>query len=190
MLEDAELVELAKAGDQEALQALFRRYQNRIFSYLFRMLGRKEEAEDAAQETFINAFRTVKRYKEEGRFHSWLFTIAHREGLRMLRKRKRAPLSVSQFEDQRCLDLPDPAPLPSQRVMEKQELEHLEYALRKLSDSEREVVILRLVDDVPFKEVAEITGAPLNTVLGRMHNATKKLRKILERDRVSDEKRS
>ncbi len=93
ILLDENLIERAKQGNSIAAEQLFRRYQNRVFNYLYRMLRNKTLAEDAAQETFIKGLRGLKNYKEKGSFKSWLFKIAYREGLRVLKKEKKYMLA-------------------------------------------------------------------------------------------------
>jgi RNA polymerase sigma-70 factor (ECF subfamily) len=187
MVPENRLITLACERNQWAAESLFRRYQDRIFGYLIRMIGDRELAEDAAQETFIRGFRSLKTYREQGSFKTWLFQIAHREGLRMMEKERRRGLvarSATDDDEQKTYAIADPSPLPTEILMHQEQVQHLESALNCLSDQEKQVVLLRLTEELPFKEIARITDAPLNTVLGRMHNGVKKLKQVLNQEGI------
>jgi RNA polymerase sigma-70 factor (ECF subfamily) len=177
MVCDSELIRDAQNGDTEALEQLLRRYQGRIFSYLVRMLGNRRDAEDATQETFVNAIRALKDYREQGQFKSWLFQIAYREGLKVVKKRK----SRRETAQDSVAEIISDALSPREQIINKERRQLLETAIQELSDAERQVVLLRLYEDMPFKEIAKIIDRPLNTALNRMHSATAKLRKKLLR---------
>ncbi len=183
MVPEKHLITLACEGNQWAAESLFRRYRDRIFSYLIRMIGNRELAEDAGQETFTRAFRSLSTYREQNSFKSWLFRIAHREGLRMLKKERRHGMTARSVADdgQMSDDIADPSPLPTEILMHREQVQRLESALQSLNDPEKQVVLLRMTEGLPFKEIARMTEAPLNTVLGRMHNGVKKLKQALSR---------
>jgi RNA polymerase sigma-70 factor (ECF subfamily) len=184
MVPDEQLVKMACEGNQMAAAQLFRRYHDRVFSYLFRMIGDRGLAEDAAQETFFKGFRALRKYREKGQFKSWIFTIAHREGLRMLKKEKRYGMIASSpnVEEYHERELADPSPRPEDILVHQEQVRGLERALAHLTDPEKQVVLLRLYEGLPFKDIAHIMKCPLNTVLGRMHNAAKKLKKELSKE--------
>lgn len=184
MVPDEQLVKMAREGDQTATEQLFRRYHDRVFSYLFRMIGDRGLAEDAAQETFFKGFRSLRKYREKGQFKSWIFTIAHREGLRMLKKEKRHGMTASSPNDEERheREIADPSPRPEDILMHQEQVRGLEQALDHLTDPEKQVVLLRLYEGLAFKDIARIMRCPLNTVLGRMHNAVKKLKKELSKE--------
>lgn len=188
MVPDERLITLARQGNQSAAENLFRRYYERIFSYLVRMIGDRDLAEDAAQEAFIRGFRSLKTYRNHGSFKSWIFRIAHREGLRMLKRERRHSMAAPLPKDDVYQDIADSAPLPEDIVVHHEQLQRLETALERLNDAERQVVLLRMSEGLPFKEIAGITGTPLNTVLGRMRNAVKKLRRELNQENAADER--
>ncbi len=183
MVPDERLIQLAGDGNQSAAEQLFRRYHDRIFSYLIRMIGDRNLAEDAAQEAFIRGFRFLKTYQEQGSFKSWIFRIAHREGLRMLKREKRHGMTAANpdTDGQAEREVADPSPSPSEILMQQEQARRLERALEHLTDPEKQVVLLRLHEGLPFEDIARIMRCPLNTVLGRMHNAVKKLKKELSK---------
>jgi RNA polymerase sigma-70 factor, ECF subfamily len=181
-LRDRSLVEAWAGGDDSAMERLLRAYQNRIFSFLLRMLRNAHDAEDAAQEAFIRAARNLQRFDPaKGAFKGWLFQIAYREGLRLIDKRKRLPVGEGAWS---ALDTPppeavDPAPLPGQNLLVREQAAALEEAIARLPDAERQVVLLRTASGLRFREISEMMKTPLNTTLGRMHNATCKLKEWL-----------
>jgi len=180
MQQERELIELAKSGSRDALEMLFRQYQNKLYGFLLRMLQSPELAQDATQNTLVNAMRGLKNYTEQGQFKSWLFTIAHREGLRVLRSSSKHSDKAVEYLDQAF----GSSEHPGAAYDRKQEVKLLEAAIQRLPAPEREVVLLRLREDLPFKEISKITGVRLNTVLGRMHNATKRLKKLLTQEEL------
>ncbi len=181
MIPDERLIHMAHEGNQSAAEQLFRRYHDRIFSYLIRMIGDRGLAEDAAQETFFRGFRSLKKYREQGLFKSWVFQIAHREGLRVLKREKRHSMiaASSEAEEHTEREIPDPSPLPTEVLMHQEKTRCIERALEHLTGAEKQVVLLRLYEGLAFKDIARITKCPLNTVLGRMRNGVKKLKKAL-----------
>jgi len=171
---DAEQIErYLQTGDPAAAEALFTTHQQPLFNYLRTFLPRHHDAEDALQETFYRALRALPNYREKCQFRAWLYRIAHNVAISLLRR------------DQRQQTQPDfaelPAPLESvwETAANRDDLDHIERAIALLPAAEREVLILRLRSDLPFREIAELTGAPLNTVLGRMHNARHRLKSAL-----------
>jgi len=179
-----ELIRDAKRGDLSATEMLFGRYQNSIFGYLSRMMPDRFMAEDATQETFLRAYRGLKRYKEYGSFKYWLFQIARREGLRILARegnqmKRYVPGSVQGLEE----TTPDPDLLPVDHVISNQQQTEVEECIGMLPVLEREVVLLRMHQGLKFREIARITKSPLNTVLSRMHTAINRLRKMLHEEK-------
>jgi RNA polymerase sigma-70 factor (ECF subfamily) len=181
MLEDAALITRWRNGDDAALETLLRRYEGDIYGYQLRMLHSVEDAQDAAQETFVRAVKGLRRrYRERGYFKRWLFSIARREGLRALRRRKSRREEAADEEISR---LEDGAPPPGARIEQADEAWRVRRAVDRLPYVEKEVVLLRIYSELPFKEIARILGCPLNTALGRMHNAKKRLRTALMKGR-------
>ncbi len=176
---DSGLVERARGGDLYALDIVLRRYENKIFSYLCRMLGNRQDAEDATQETLMNAHHALKKYREQGQFRSWIYRIAYREGLRMIRTRKRLPTKETDLSSviEKGLESMDTAPWPNTQLQHTERVEALEQALNQLPDIERHVILLRIQSDLTFQEIATVTKSPINTVLGRMRNGTLRLKK-------------
>ncbi len=158
---------------------LFRREFEPVYRFLLGMLGNEACAADAAQDTFRRAVEAWGRYEEKGRFRSWLFTIARREGLRVLRDRSRQAEEGEGEAD----DFADEAPWPDAVAVAREDYRVLREAVNELAAPEREVVLMRVDAGLRFREIAEITDEPLSTVLNRMSRAVAKLRKKWEQEK-------
>lgn len=172
---DDELIEAFRHGDGSAFERLYRRHAAGIFTYL-RMQAR-EEAEDLLQETFSRASRALPRYRPDGRFPAWLFSIARN----LVRDGRRRP--------HREVPLDDEPELAAEGSLEERQTSRVAVreALRALPVEQREVVLLRAYGDLSFVEIARLLGCPPATAVTRMHRALERLRRVLlvkEVDRV------
>ncbi len=181
MLVVAELEKLpvaqAKAGEPEAWDALFRRYQLPLYVYVFELVHDEQTSLDLVQETFIAAARHIANLREEAKFGSWLFGIAHQKCVQSWRKqnhrealREEITETAEEFED-------DPSELLIQR---EQEAEFMNL-LNQLPSPQRAVLLLHFVEGFSLEEIAGVTGAQLGTVKSRMHYAKKAMRKLMEK---------
>ena len=166
----------AKAGKPEAWDALFRRYQMPLFVYVFELVHDEQTSLDLVQETFIAAARHIAGLRDDNKFGSWLFGIAHQKCIQNWRKQNRREAlreeiaaAPEEFES-------DPGELLVQR---EQEAEFMNL-LNELPEPQRAVLLLHFVEDFSLEEIADITGAQPGTVKSRMHYAKKALRKLLE----------
>ena len=175
---DARLVRQYLAGDENAFQKLYERYERPLFSFIFRYIGDRQGSEDVFQQTWYKAINALESYKEQGRFFSWLLGIAHNCCIDLVRRsgqrRKREVLIDERYEGKDA-DADNP-----ETVLEKKEQRiRLEEAIGRLPEDQKEVVLMRLHGEIPYKEIARIVKSPLNTVLGRMHYAIANLQRIL-----------
>ena len=179
-LSDAELVqEYCRSGDLRAAGELVDRHAAPVHRFLWQMLRQQQDCEDASQETFRKVLRALPQYQERERFASWVFRIARNEGLAVLRKRGRF-LPDETETGSRAERTAAPHPSSAERVALREEVQKVDEAISELPTAEKEVVLLRLRENLDFREIAEITHSPLNTVLGRMHRARQKLKKAIE----------
>jgi len=184
MLAVAESKELpvreAKAGDPEAWNRLFQRYQLPLYSYVFELVRDEQASLDIVQETFINAVRYLDRLRDDGKFGSWLFGIAHQKCIQRWRKQPR--------EESICVEdleiVSDDGPGPSDWLISKEQEEEFMRQLNQLPPPQRSVLLLHIVEDFSLEEIATITGAAIGTVKSRLHYARKSLRKIIEKERT------
>lgn len=181
---EAGLIRRAMADDEVAMAALFAPQQDRIFSYIYRWVGHWQTAEDLAQDVLVKAMHALPRYRHRGHFRAWLFTIARRE-LFMHLRRDRVRRLYRKFvrenpEEQRRI-APEIA-CPSRLLEREEECARLRDCIQRLPSNERDVVLLRIYSELPFREIAEMLGCPLNSALTRMHKAQKRLKTMMEQD--------
>jgi len=181
---DEELLAAYQQGDAGAFELLLRRHRAPLFTFLLRMLGDRERAEDLAQETFLRIVRGAQAWEQRARFQTWLFTIARNLCVDQSRR--------DRFRRADSLDEPGPDDgpakidsVPSREIDPARGAESarlrpvLQRALLALPAEQREVFILREQAGVPFKEIAELVGVNENTVKSRMRYALEGLRKAL-----------
>lgn len=188
ILTDQELAAAFKAGDIEALGALMERHKAAVYGYLLRLTARPDVAEDLFQEVFLKLVRKPGAYTEREKFKAWLFTVARNAAMDHFR-RESSRNSVYFSEGSKPLtdeDAPGPletavSPEPGpQEVLENRALgEKIGAALERLSPDQREIFYLRHYSELSFKEIAEMLGLPIGTVLARMSRAAALLRKEL-----------
>ena len=164
----------ARAGEPAAWDALFRRYQLPLYVYVFELIRDEQAGLDIVQETFIAAARHIGGLREDNKFGSWLFGIAHQKCVQRWRKRKEIlfdeiPETPDEFEDG-----PDDL-----LIRQEQETEFMNL-LNQLPLPQRSVLLLHFVEEFSLEEIARITETQLGTVKSRLHYAKKSLRKLLE----------
>lgn len=168
-VEDRDLIAKARRGDVEAYNLLVSRWERRIFSYLFRLVSNREDAMDLSQDVFLKAYQNLPKLDDESRFSAWLFRIAHNEAFSLLRKRR--PESDLAGE---------PRPVDTGLRLLPMELSlAVESALRRLSDDQREAVLLKVYQGFKFEEMAEVLGCPVSTVKSRLYTALDLLKTTL-----------
>jgi RNA polymerase sigma-70 factor (ECF subfamily) len=184
----AALVHRCRDGDGEAFETLFHMFRRPLYGYLARTTGDRHLAEDLLQDVFLRMVEHLDRYEESGRFQAWLFRIAANRVRDWARRRSRAEhVGGAAAKDGRdettAVDRPVDQP-PEADLIRGEQVRRLESELQGLEAEEREVLLLRHYSGLAFREIAEITEAPLGTVLARSHRALAKLR---ERMQTSDD---
>jgi RNA polymerase sigma-70 factor (ECF subfamily) len=183
---DETLMRAFKAGDARAFEQLVRRHRAGVFNFLLRLSGQRQRAEDLLQETWIKVIRNAAGWEPKAKFTTWLYTIARNLCMDALRKegyRKAESLDASSGagDDERTLGerLPSGGAAPDREAHNAAMRPLIERALAALPAEQREVFVLREYCGTPFKEIAEVTGTPENTVKSRMRYALESLRRSL-----------
>lgn len=186
VLSDSELISLYIGGDESALKALILRYEQQVFTYILSMVKHRELAEDLFQDTFIKVVNTIRTggYKDEGKFLQWAMRIANNLKIDYFRKEQRLPLyeSNGDFNIFDTLGIEDPS--VEQKMIQEQIYTDIKELLQYLPEEQREVLEMRIYQDISFKEIAEITKVSINTALGRMRYALINLRKMVEEKKL------
>ena len=180
---DYELIEGYKNGCLSDFELLVSKYQEQIYNYVFSIVRDRQLTDDIFQDTFVKIIRTLKAglYKDEGKFIQFAMRIAHNLIIDHFRKENRIPVVESSSEDYNYLDN---APITDPSVEQGMIVDQIHSDLRKMIDrlpmEQKEVLRMRIYDDLSFKEIADITNVSINTALGRMRYALINLRKMAE----------
>jgi RNA polymerase sigma-70 factor (ECF subfamily) len=168
-VEDRDLVAKARRGDVEAFNLLISRWDKRVYNYVLRLVQNREDALDTAQEVFLKAYQSLGKLEDSSRFGPWLFRIAHNEAFSLLRKRR---------PESELTDEMRPRP-PSLRLLPVEVSLAVERALERLSEDQREAVVLKVYQGFKFEEMAEILACPVSTVKSRLYAALDLLKDTL-----------
>ena len=164
----------ARAGEPAAWDVLFRRYQLPLYVYVFELVRNEQTSLDLVQETFIAAARHITGLRDDDKFGSWLFSIAHQKVIQHWRKRREIPLDE-------IPDLPDEfEDGPDDLLIRREQEAEFMNLLNQLPPPQRAVLLLHFIEDFSLEEIARITETQLGTVKSRLHYAKKSLRKLLE----------
>ena len=179
---DKELIERYQEGDVHSFELLIGRYQKQVYSYILTLVKDKQLADDVFQDTFVKVIQTVKSktYRDDGRFLQFAMRIAHNLVIDYFRKENRIPTVESSSEDYNYIDnVPITDHSVEQGMIVDQVHSDLHRMIAFLPDEQREVLRMRIFDDMSFKDIADITNVSINTALGRMRYALINLRKMM-----------
>jgi len=180
---DEELIlEFQQNNTVKAYEILVQRYKNPLINYIYRFLGDYETCADIVQETMIKVYRNKDSYKSIARFSTWIYTIAGNLARTEYQRRKRRNLfSISSYgDDDETFDIPDESARPDVITDSGIKNEIIQKALLKVSDSYREMVILRDIQEMSYEEIAEVTGITVGTVKSRINRGRSQLQKLLK----------
>ena len=171
-------VQQAREGKPEAWDALFRRYQLPLYVYVFELVHDEQTSLDLVQETFIAAARHIGGLRDDAKFGSWFFGIAHQKVIQFWRKRGGKGILLDEIPD-----LPDEFDeAPDDLLIRREQEAEFMNLLNQLPPQQRAVLLLHFVEDFSLEEIARITETQLGTVKSRLHYAKKSLRKLLEQN--------
>ncbi|MHC1742991.1 MAG: sigma-70 family RNA polymerase sigma factor [Syntrophobacteraceae bacterium] len=185
--DERRLVASAARGDRGAFDQLIRAHMNRVFNLCSRMMGDHEEAGDCAQDTFLKAYRSLKNFRGESSFSTWMCSIAvntcktrlQSAAYRYGRHAVSLASAGSSMSDAGNVDPPDPAPTVLETI-ERHEMERsLHNAIQALPTDARTVIVLRDVEGFSYEEISRMTGWPIGTVKSRIARARDQLRESI-----------
>jgi len=186
LIQDAELVSNYINGNEASLSILIERHKQKIYSFIYSKVYDRDITEDVFQDTFIKVIRTLKRgkYNEEGKFLPWVMRIAHNLVIDHFRKNSRMPKFDNAGEFSIFSVLSDSS-LNAEKTMIKTQVESdVRRIIEELPEDQKQVLLMRMYQDMSFKEISERTGVSINTALGRMRYALINLRKVIEKHNI------
>lgn len=178
------LIDECLKGQTAAFGELVRRYQDRLFNTVYRLVDSAEDAQDVVQEAFLHAYQSLDRFKRDSQFFTWLYRIAVNLAISLKRKQRTAVRWHGDREGQRSVPEPfDASELsqPDQALERADEERRIQAALNRLSPEHRAVLILKDLEDQKYETMAEILQLPIGTIRSRLHRARLELREVLEK---------
>lgn len=182
-LTDEQLVELAVSEEPDAFGEIVRRWERKIFALCFGMLGREDDARDAAQEAFIAAYRNLSNFRGEAKVSSWLHRIAVNQCLTTKRRQKSRAEDFLDDEDgsEERVFIASPHLSPARMTEKSERMNLVRSAVGALPSELRQVIVMKEFEEMTFQEISETLELPLSTVKSRLYTALKQLRMRLER---------
>jgi len=176
---DAELVERLKGGDTRALDELFRRHREVAYGIAYRLVGNRDDALDVVQESFIHVMRGVHTFRGQSSFRTWLYRIVTHASLDY--RRWRALRTAESLDGESA---PDPGPDQGQRSPQDEAADRdlyaaIEQALANISEKNRAALVLFAIEGLSYKEIADVLGISVGTVMSRIFNARQRLKELL-----------
>lgn len=186
LIQDAELISNYIKGDESALSVLIERHKQKIYSFIYSKVYDRDITEDIFQDTFIKVIRTLKlgKYNEEGKFLPWVMRIAHNLVIDHFRKNKRMPKFDNAGEFSIFSVLSDSSLNAEKSLIKDQVESDVRRIIEELPEDQKQVLLMRMYQDMSFKEISERTGVSINTALGRMRYALINMRKVIEQNNI------
>ncbi len=181
---DAALLRAVLDGDTTAYQGLVEKYQNRVYAMVYGMVRNREDARDITQDAFVKAYRNLQGFRLESSFYTWLYRIARNLAIDHTRKQKRQATGafdegVAARDGDGGIHEVHHQDSPRKALERKQLYARIMAALDKLPPEQKEIILLREVEGLAYKEIAEVMEIPEGTVMSRLYYARKKLQKLL-----------
>ena len=186
LITDAVLVKNYIEGDENALSILIHRHKQKIYSFIYSKIFDKDITEDIFKDTFIKVIKTLKmgKYNEEGKFLPWVMRISHNLVIDHFRKNTRMPKFDNSGEFSIFSVLSDSSLNAEKRLIKDQVESDLRRLIEELPEDQKEVLVMRMYNDMSFKDISDKTGVSINTALGRMRYALINLRKVIEKNNI------
>ncbi len=186
-VDDADLVKQAQAGDHTAYDALVTKHRGKVYAMIMNMVKNDADAWDLAQDSFIKAWRALPKFENRSKFSTWLFRISHNVVYDWMRKKKIRSEGELDDElldanriDMSAATAPKQSVRPDEAMVGNELKQKIDNALNKLSPEHKETIVLREVQGMDYKEIAEIMECSLGTVMSRLFYARKKLQTLLK----------
>ena len=184
-----DIIKRCKNGDREAFNILITEYQSKIINIAYGIMGDKEDAYDAAQETFVKIYKSIGTFQGKSSFDTWIYRVTTNMCMDLLRKKSRTIVSVSidaamdTGEDEVKADIPDSAPTPEEQMESSETVRLVRDAINGLSDEYRQIITLYDIEGFSYDEIVSILNIPSGTVKSRLSRARKALKKVLSENK-------
>ena len=184
---ELDLVKRCQGGDAEAFDELVVRYRTRVFGMIYNMVHSEQDAWDLAQDSFLKAWKSIKRFRGQSSFYTWIYRIVMNVTIDWLRK-KQVKAGGAEFDDAIQLKEVEPASktvpkadaLPSENLEQREIRAEIDKAIAQLSPEHRAVILMKEIDGMQYHEIAESLGCSIGTVMSRLFYARKKLQNLLK----------
>lgn len=181
MIPDELWVKKAVEGDLNAFNEIMKRHQAKIYNLAYRLLGNAEDADDATQETFIEAYKSLKSFQYKSKFFTWLYRVALNTCHQQIRKAESRKRTLTAFADNfKILNSENGMETPDSVTIKKEQETLLQAAIDKLPEKQKQVIVLFYVQNLKYREIAEIIGCPEGTVASRLNTAIRNLKPKLK----------
>lgn len=177
--DDSQLIRAACRGDSVAYGGLVRKYQDRLCTSLLHVCGSHDEAEDVAQDAFVQAYLKLSTFAGGSAFYTWLYRIAINAAISR-RRRRREELSVEHTREVLGLEPEDDAEQAEERLMREERAGQVQRALNSLTEEHRLILVLREIDGCDYDAIARVLDLPVGTVRSRLHRARLQLKEQLD----------
>ncbi len=182
MIPDDVYVHKTVEGDVEAFNELVNRHHTKIYGLAYRMLGNAEDAEDATQETFLEAYKSIKTFRFQSQFGTWLYKVGLNTCNQYIRKAKSRNRMLDAYTDNTSArGMTEEREVPERLAIKTEQSQVVQAAIDRLPPKQREVITLYYMQHLKYKEIAEILNCSLGTVASRLNKATQNLKVKLEK---------
>lgn len=169
------LISRARTGDREAFGGLVEQYRDNVYRLAYRMCGNAYDADEAAQEAFVAAWRALPNFRGDAKFSTWLYRLTTNAAIDVMRREKRHQTAG----DGEMIDVADDADSPQETVERTEQQEAVQKALSTLREEYREILLLRYMEELDYSEIAEVLQLPSGTVKSRINRAKAALKAAL-----------
>jgi RNA polymerase sigma-70 factor (ECF subfamily) len=179
-MEDADLVRLCQKGDMSAFEQLFHKHHKRIYNVAYRITNSREDAQDLTQDIFLKAYQNMGKFKFKSEFSTWLYRLAVNTCLDEIRRKKPSNvISITDSSSDEALSQTD-GYTPEDHAIKKDRERQIWKAINTLKEKERAIIVLKDIEGLSYKEIAEVFKCSLGRVKSRLHEARQKLKEALE----------
>lgn len=175
MMDEDKIVQRARRGDAAAFEQLVTAYRDRVYRLALRLCGNEADADEAAQDAFLAAWRGLPNFRGESKFSTWLYQLVNHAAIDLLRREKRQ-VAAGDIDE---VDTPDTAPSPHHMAERNEQRQAVREAVLALPEEQRQVVVLRFMEELSYEEIGAALHLPTGTVKSRLNRAKAALREIL-----------